>query len=352
MDKDYTQHIYKVLLFFGIVLFFVLLKVTVAFSLPVTIATLITFVAYPVVKKMNTKLKMPWVLCSVLIEALIVLIIITLFTILGKSFASILSQYAKYEAQFDSIFNTFAEKLHLQFDQETTFFQKMWSSFKIRDGLQKAALVFSGNVISFVKNMAMILLFSIFLLIEMKYGHKKIEEIFQGQMQSQVILIIKKTISETINYLSIKFFISLATSILVYAVIKPIRMDFAVVWAFFAFTMNFIPTFGSIFSVGFTTLFALLQFYPSIWQPIYVLIMTTSINLILGNIVEPRIEGKNLGLSPFVILVGLTFSNFIWGFVGMIIAVPMMVTAKILCENVNFLKPLAALMGNYKGDSK
>ena len=72
----------------------------------------------------------------------------------------------------------------------------------------------------------------------------------------------------------------------------------------------------------------------------------TLINMILGNLVEPRIEGKDLGLSPFVILVSLTLWGWIWGFLGMILAVPLTVILKIICENVSFLQGIGIILGN------
>ena len=136
------------------------------------------------------------------------------------------------------------------------------------------------------------------------------------------------------------------TGLFVFLATWIIGMDFPMVWAFVAFIMNFIPVFGSIISVGITTIFALLQFSPAFAKPIFILIFLTAINLTLGNIIEPRIEGKNLGLSPFAILVSLSLWGFIWGFLGMILAVPLTVIIKIVCENIDDLKWIAIILGN------
>jgi len=64
-----------------------------------------------------------------------------------------------------------------------------------------------------------------------------------------------------------------------------------------------------------------------------------AVNMILGNIVEPRVQGQNLGLSPFVILVSLSAWGWLWGFAGLVLAVPMTVIVKIVCENVPGLEP-------------
>ena len=126
-----------------------------------------------------------------------------------------------------------------------------------------------------------------------------------------------------------------------------VGLDFPIIWAFIAFTLNFIPNFGSIISVIITTIFAVLQFWPNPARMIIVLIFMTGINFCLGNIIEPRVQGKNLGLSPFIIIASLSIWGYIWGFVGLILAVPMMVTLKIVCENISILQPIEVFIGDY-----
>ena len=70
--------------------------------------------------------------------------------------------------------------------------------------------------------------------------------------------------------------------------------------------------------------------------------------MVLGNIIEPRIEGKNLGISPVAILVSLSIWGYIWGFIGMILAVPMTVIVKIFCENIPYLNLISTVLGNKK----
>ena len=166
------------------------------------------------------------------------------------------------------------------------------------------------------------------------------------QSKRKIKIITRKTIYQVTHYISIKFLISLMTGFLVFLATFLIKMDFAIVWGFLAFILNFIPNFGSIISWLLTTLFAVLEFYPEWWKIFYIAILILAINMILGNFVEPRWEGSDLGLSPFVILVSLSIWGWMWGFVGMILAVPMMVIIKIFCENIELLNPIAILLGN------
>ncbi len=350
--SSYQKGIYYILLFFAIAAFGVFLKLSSSFTLPVTVSILLSCVFYPIVKRMNEKIKMPWVLGTLIMAVLILVILSLIITIIGTSLSTMVGQFSKYESKFQSIYQVFAETFHLQFDQNLSFFENIWSQLKVREFVQSIAFAFSGNVISVTKNIFIILLLAVFLLLEMHSGHEKVDAMVQGKMQGRIVKIIKKTIAEVVHYLSIKFFISLATSIIIYIIVKIVKLDFALMWAFFAFVMNFIPTFGSILAVGLTSLFALVQFYPSPFPIIFVLVGQTAANMILGNIIEPRIEGDNLDLSPFVILVSLSFWGWMWGFVGMIIAVPLMVMIKIICENVSYLHPIAILIGNKANKTK
>jgi predicted PurR-regulated permease PerM len=67
--------------------------------------------------------------------------------------------------------------------------------------------------------------------------------------------------------------------------------------------------------------------------------------MIMGNLVEPRIMGKGLGLSPLLVFFSLLFWGWLWGIPGMILAVPLTAVVRIVCQNVPALKPVAVLMG-------
>ena len=152
-------------------------------------------------------------------------------------------------------------------------------------------------------------------------------------------------VAQIARYISVKFYISLLTGILVYLGTLLIGLDFPVIWGFIAFVLNFIPTFGSIISGILTSVFALVQFWPEPAPVILTVLLMLGVNMILGNIVEPKIQGRNLGLSPFVIIVSLSVWGWIWGFAGMVLAVPIMVVIKIICENIEILHPVSILLG-------
>lgn len=345
-EKDYSKAIFYILFFLAIIALGTLCKLLSSVILPVVVAVLMTFSFMPVILKLNRKLKIPWILLVIIIDIILLFAIFALSSLLVSSLSTIIAEYPKYESRFMSIYKLTAATFNLQFDDGKSFIDNLWSVLQVREYVQKLAVFLSSGLFTFAKYFLVIILLFTFLLIEIKSTGKKINSAFHSKTRSKVFRIIQQVISETVRYLSIKFFISLATGILVFIGTSIVGMDFPIVWGFLAFIMNFIPTFGSIISTLLTTLFATLQFYPAWGKIIYIFILLLSINMILGNILEPRIEGNHLGLSPFVILVSLSLWGWLWGFVGMILAVPMTVIIKIVCENFSILNPIAVLLGN------
>lgn len=346
-DSKYTKKIYVVLLIFVLVLICTVCKVLSSVILPVVITCLLSFALYPPIRKLTDKFHFPWILSVIIVITLVLGFVIILSTLLVKGFSSIINEYPKYESRFVSIYEIFADQFNLPYDVEKGFFNNLWDILQIRQGIQKIAVFLSSGLFSGSKSILLILLLLVFLLIEIGSFKTKMLAYFGTQPQINIVDMSRQIVKDVSHYLSIKFFISLATGILVYLGSLIIGLNFPIIWGFTAFVLNFIPTFGSIFSSVITTLFALLQFYPSYGKVIFVLVYMIFVNMTLGNVIEPRIEGKRLGLSPFAILVSLSFFGWMWGFIGMIIAVPLTVLIKITCENVPELQLIAVLLGNH-----
>lgn len=314
--------------------------------IPLTLAVLLSLVFFPMLKTMHYKLHFPWVLGIILIVLLSCALFLTIGNLLFSSLKTIASVYPKYESRVTSLYKLFAETFKVPFDASSSLFTNLWNSLNVRNAVQNFAISLSSHIFSFSKNLLTIILLCVFLLLEMRSLKTKADYAFEGKLNDKFDRIFTNTINQVTRYISIKFIISVLTGLFVFAGTFLIKLDFPVLWGFIAFVLNFIPNFGSIFSGILTCLFALLQFYPSWTQVVFVIALMLTVNMVLGNIIEPRWEGFDLGLSPFVILVSLAVWGWMWGFVGMIIAVPIMVIIKIVCENVSFLQPVAVLLGN------
>ena len=343
--RSYAKKIFYMILFLTVILAGFLLKTMSSVIIPVVLSFILSLVFLPIIKKVNLKTGIPWVISSLIIVVVFFVALLGVTSILVGSLSSIIAEYPKYESRFMSIYQLIANSLGLEIDSTKSLFQNLWTSLKVREYTQKAAVTLSSGVISFSKTLFLISIMSAFILIEMRLTKRKIHYAFKSKRE-KVSRISHQIVNQTVRYISIKFFISLATGIICFFTTWILGLDFPIVWAFLAFIMNFIPIFGSVISVGVTTLFSLIQFYPNWGKTLFILLFLTGVNMVLGNIVEPRIEGKNLGISPVAILVSLSIWGYIWGFTGMLLAVPLTVIIKIVCENIDYLKACAIILGN------
>jgi predicted PurR-regulated permease PerM len=157
-----------------------------------------------------------------------------------------------------------------------------------------------------------------------------------------------KDITEQIQrYIATKFLISLITSIIVAIILYIFDVDFLIVWAALTFFLNFIPNIGSIIAVILPTIMTLIQ-YESFGYALLVAGIISVFQNLIGNIVEPKIFGDKLGLSPIVILLSLLVWGYVWGIMGMFLSVPLTAVLKIILSNSQSknLKFISDLMGN------
>lgn len=148
--------------------------------------------------------------------------------------------------------------------------------------------------------------------------------------------------------MGIKVFVSCLTGFLVFIGLALFGQDFPLVWSVLTFVFNFIPSIGSILAVFFIMIAALIQFYPNLDLVLYIFIYNTSIQMLIGNILEPKMQGHRLDLSPFLLLCFLFFWGWLWGVVGLLIAYPFTVIIKVIVDNISCLKPFSVFLSGSK----
>ncbi len=144
------------------------------------------------------------------------------------------------------------------------------------------------------------------------------------------------------RYLAIKTVTSLTTGLLVGLWVGVMGLDFAVVWGLVAFMLNYIPNIGSIVAAVPAVLLAFVQL--GVGPGLAVAFGYLVINISMGNIVEPALLGRSLGLSTLVVFLSLIFWGWMWGTVGMLLSVPLTMMTKIFLENSQDLKWAAVLL--------
>jgi AI-2 transport protein TqsA len=146
------------------------------------------------------------------------------------------------------------------------------------------------------------------------------------------------------RYLAIKTAIGLATGTLIALWLAVIGVDFPVLWGMLAFLLNFVPNVGSLIAAIPAILFAMLQLGP--WSGALAAAGFLTVNVGLGNLVEPHLMGRRFGLSTLVVVISLVFWGWLWGPVGMLLSVPLTVVVRIALEYTDDLRWLAVLLSN------
>ena len=202
-----------------------------------------------------------------------------------------------------------------------------------------------------LSNAFMIILYMLFIFLEESSFQNKLKAVLMRDNQESSIIDIFNKIEVSIsNYIGIKTLVSLTTGVISYFALLIIGIDAPIFWGFLIFLLNFIPTIGSLIATLFPAVFCVLQF-GEIMPGILVLTVVGSIQLVIGNILEPRIMGNSLNISPLVAVFSLIFWGAIWGVTGMLLSVPITVIMIIIFSHFEKTKPVAMLLSE-KGEIK
>ena len=166
---------------------------------------------------------------------------------------------------------------------------------------------------------------------------------FESLIAFNLILIAALASPGAAMLMTIKTTVSVMTGVVVTVFLFAVGVDFPILWGLVAFLLNYVPNIGSIIAAVPAVLLALIQLgtgYALVTAGGYV-----AINVIMGNGVEPRFMGRGLGLSPLVVFLSLVFWGWMLGPVGMLLSVPLTMTAKIAMEAHPDTSWLAQLLG-------
>jgi predicted PurR-regulated permease PerM len=203
---------------------------------------------------------------------------------------------------------------------------------------------FGATVRALVSSMGIITVYLIFLLLEQRTFGDKIKAIIRHpERQKDAFELIDKMRSDIRTYVGIKVITSASTGLISYVVLKVVGVDFASFWAVLIFLLNFIPTIGSIIATAFPSILTLVQF-DTLAPFIVTVSVLTGVQFCVGSLIEPKLMGNRLNLSPIVILLSLGLWGSVWGIPGMFLCVPITVIIMIICSYFPATRPVAILL--------
>jgi len=185
----------------------------------------------------------------------------------------------------------------------------------------------------------LVLIIAIFGMVEAKGIHGKLRRAFGD---SPALPGLGTVVAEVQHYLGIKTVVSLATGLSAGVLTWAIGLDFPVFWGIVAFLLNYVPNVGSIIAAIPAVLLALIQI--GLQAAILTTIGYLVINTVFGTIIEPTWQGRRLGLSTLVVMLSVVFWGWMWGAIGVLLAVPLTMTARVMLEKSDHYRWVAVLL--------
>lgn len=316
-------------------------KVAHTVVIPLMIAWLLSYICGPVVNyQVHKKIPLGLAVLAVLVLVLFVCYLGGVF--LGGRVRAVLTESPKYIEQLNMIYQDLIIKLKVPDDLLTDI---NWTE-QLGPKVASMSVSVAGFMGNFLGKLTLVLIFLVFMLLGKPYFKYKLAAAFPPDRAAQFTDMTTSISKQIGQYLVVKVAISGTTGVLVWLALTLLKVEFALTWGALSFFLNFIPSIGSILASIPPILLAVVQYYPSLWTPVLTAVVLLLIQMTMGNVIEPKIMGDSLNLSPVVILLALVFFGWMWGMVGALLSVPIAAAIKIVCENIEALKPISILMGS------
>jgi predicted PurR-regulated permease PerM len=292
------------------------------------------------------RFKIPSFLRIFITIAIIMALIFMLGKLVSINIVAFQKQLPVYETKFWEYAGYILSHFDISQEQGKEMFDSFFSNFKQERLASLGGIVqsLSGSFFSFLGNLMWVLLFMVFILAEREAFTRRLVRIL-GDRAAPVLETMTRVNQSVQQYLGLKTIISFLTGVLVTVVLWLFGVDFALLWGTLVFIMNFIPTIGSIVATIPPIAVTLFQ-SGSISKTLLVAVLLIVIQVVVGNILEPKVMGRGLNLSPMVVLLSLIFWGWLWGIPGMLLSVPLTAAIRIAMEQIDSTRTVAALISS------
>jgi len=314
------------------------LKATAAVTMPVALAIFTVILAWPLQRLLERK-QVPRTLAYCITLGAILFIVAAFIGLLYLCVQSVAAKAPEYEYQFSELY----EKARVWIKDQGPEPSVNGNEESVTTGpiieALRTAVVWSYGLLGLF---TLTITFLVLGLLEVHRFRDKLS----GSMQPKVATVLReagKEVSATLQrYMLVRTVVSASTGILVGLYTWAIGLDFPLVWGFSSFLLNYIPVLGSIVAVIPPSAFALL--HPDAWVFVAALGGLTLIQFTIGNFIDPRLEGKILSLSPFILFFSIVFWGWVWSIPGALMGIPITATIVIFCRKYEASRWLATLL--------
>lgn len=219
---------------------------------------------------------------------------------------------------------------------------------QVEDDFQARDLLWSGSLglMSAANNLMMVLFLTYFMLLSEQLFKRKVVEIVGTISQKKATISVFENIAGQIQrFLAIQLFTSSMVAVVTWAALRAVGLEQAALWGLLAGVFNSIPYYGPLLVSAGLTVVGFLQF-GTLGMTAAVAGVSLLITTVEGSLLTPMIMGRASSMNHVAVFAGLLFWSWVWGIWGMLLAVPMMMVIKVVCDHVEALQPVGYLLGD------
>jgi predicted PurR-regulated permease PerM len=211
-------------------------------------------------------------------------------------------------------------------------------------GLETLLRQVVAGTIATISHFGVVAIYVAFLLVDQQFFEAKLRVLAPDpERQRRIRALLERIAGSIKKYLWVMTLTSALTTVLSYAVMRFVGVEYAGFWATAIFFLNFIPTIGSILGTVLPAVFALLQF-QELWPVLMTLAGIGAVQVVVGNILMPHMAGSTLNISLFVTILSLFSWGALWGVTGMFVAMPLTAIMIIVFSNFDATRRIAVIL--------
>jgi len=319
----------------AVVVLAVALNLAQGVMIPFVLAIFVATTVSPLVDVQVIRWGFPQWLAVTLAMISVLVIVAVLGLILILAVETVVATATEYSEDFAGLTERSLSQLRqwrIEIDQQTL-------GDRVRERLAGWAAAAVGTATGLLSNGAMVLIFVAFLLAG------RDPHLIRSGIYAEIEAKVR-------SYIGTKFVLSAATGLLVWVILAAFGLPMAGLFGLLTFLLNFIPSIGSIIATLLPLPVAMAQPWDA-WRIIAVVALPGAVQMTVGNVIEPKLMGKGLELHPVVILLALTFWGLVWGVAGMVLAVPITASIRIVLVRFVTTRPIGNLLaGELPGREK
>lgn len=313
--------------------------------IPIFIAFLVSMLLLPFTRFQEKKLRFPRIVACLVSPILFVIMLLGVGLFLGTQVAHFEDDIPEFKAQLMTLFNDaqiyIADHFNVTEQEQINYLsENVEKTFQTGSSLISGAIL---SVTSMLLNGGFVFLYTFFFLLYRSHLLKFLIWSF-GPQQEEKVIDVSSSVQDIIKQYLVGLMIQvvLITGML-YIAFSIIGIKYAFLFAVLCGILNLIPYVGIFSATVLASLVTLATGEPI--QVLYLIISIIIVNSIDGNFIMPKIIGSKVQVNSFMVFVGLIIAESIWGIAGMFLAIPILAIIKIICDEVNDLKPFGFLLG-------